>query len=85
MEFDIPCRNIYRGVTMAVDLTEKKDGGVLKEILREGEGDATPGESCTVYVHYHGTLQDGTVFDSSRDRGTEFDFQLGTGQVSLLR
>ena len=64
-----------------IDLTEKKDGGVLKEILREGEGDCTPCESSTVNVHYHGTLEDGTVFDSSKDRGEEFKFKLGTGQV----
>ncbi|XP_028967408.1 peptidyl-prolyl cis-trans isomerase FKBP4 [Galendromus occidentalis] len=64
-----------------VDLTEEKDGGVLKEVLREGEGDSSPCEGSTVYVYYHGTLEDGTVFDSSKDRGEEFKFQLGVGQV----
>lgn len=68
---------------MAVDLTETKDSGVMKEILRQGEGDASPEKSCTVYVHYHGTLPDGTVFDSSRERGTEFQFELGTGKVII--
>jgi peptidylprolyl isomerase len=32
-------------------------------------------------VHYHGTLPDGKVFDSSFERGEPIAFQLGTGQV----
>lgn len=64
-----------------IDLTPNKDGGVLKEILRDGEGEQSPSEGCTVFVHYHGTLPDGTVFDSSRERNQEFEFNLGQGQV----
>ncbi|CAH1417920.1 unnamed protein product [Lactuca virosa] len=34
-----------------------------------------------IKVHYRGKLTDGSVFDSSFERGTPFDFELGSGQV----
>lgn len=48
--------------------------------LKEGTG-ATPKKGQTVVVHYTGTLENGTKFDSSRDRGQPFSFKLGVGQV----
>ena len=35
----------------------------------------------TIRVHYTGTLDDGTVFDSSRERDQTLDFQVGAGQM----
>ena len=50
------------------------------EILKRGEG-PQPRTGQMVSVHYVGTLEDGTKFDSSRDRGEPYEFQLGAGQV----
>ncbi len=47
--------------------------GLQYEILREGDG-RRPRFNDTVTVHYHGTLPDGTVFDSSRERGQPATF-----------
>ncbi|KAI3371366.1 hypothetical protein L3Q82_023968 [Scortum barcoo] len=63
------------------DITPKKDGGVLKLVKREGTGTELPMTGDKVFVHYVGTLLDGTHFDSSRDRGEMFSFELGKGQV----
>jgi len=57
----------------------KKDGvkstesGLQYEVLASGEG-ASPSATDTVEVHYHGTLIDGSVFDSSVERGAPAKF-----------
>lgn len=56
------------------------DGGLLKKIIEEGHGDS-PKPYDEVEAHYTGTLDDGTIFDSSRKRGTTFKFTIGKGQV----
>lgn len=48
--------------------------------IAEGTG-ATPKKGQTVTVHYTGTLENGTKFDSSYDHGKPADFRLGVGAV----
>ena len=50
------------------------------EILKDGTGEGAK-SGDTVTVNYVGTLQDGTKFDSSIDRGTPFQFTLGQNRV----
>jgi len=65
----------------AEDITIEKDGGILKEIKVEGSGTETPWTGDKVFVHYVGTLTDGSKFDSSRDRGDQFSFNIGKSEV----
>ena len=51
------------------------ENGLQYEVLQEGTG-ATPTVEDQVTIHYHGTLLDGTVFDSSVDRGQPATFKL---------
>lgn len=66
-------------ITNFLDCNEeaiKTESGLVYYEMTEGEG-AQPTLSNTVEVHYHGTLMDGTVFDSSVDRGQTISFPLG--------
>lgn len=50
--------------------------GLQYEILNRGNGNIQPAATQTVICHYHGSLIDGTVFDSSISRGTPARFPL---------
>ena len=52
------------------------DSGLQYMVLQEGAGTEHPGATDRVKVHYHGTLIDGTVFDSSVERGEPIFFGL---------
>ncbi|MGL5942254.1 MAG: FKBP-type peptidyl-prolyl cis-trans isomerase [Waterburya sp.] len=56
------------------------DSGLKYIVVKEGDG-ASPQSGQNVTVHYTGTLEDGTKFDSSRDRNRPFSFKIGIGQV----
>ena len=55
------------------------ESGLQYEVLVEGKG-AKPTKDQSVEVHYHGTLIDGTVFDSSVARGETISFPV-TGVI----
>ena len=48
--------------------------GLMYQVLVDGGDGPMPGPTDTVTTHYHGTLVDGTVFDSSVDRGQPASF-----------
>jgi len=54
---------------------EVLESGVVFTSMKKGEGESPKADSM-VKVHYHGTLRDGEVFDSSVDRGTPATFPL---------
>ena len=56
------------------------DSGLQYIVIEEGTG-AEPEPGGLVQVHYTGTLEDGTKFDSSIDRGEPIEFPLGVGYV----
>ena len=58
---------------------ERTESGIVVQEITAGTG-ASPLAADTVQVHYHGTLRDGTVFDSSVDRGEPATFPL-TGVI----
>jgi peptidylprolyl isomerase len=71
-------------------LISKKSGSTGTEVttatglkyvdITEGTG-PTPAAGQLISVHYTGTLQNGTKFDSSVDRGQPYEFRIGTGAV----
>ena len=50
--------------------------GLKYQVLKQGTGKTSPKPTDTVKVHYHGTLTNGTVFDSSVQRGEPISFPL---------
>lgn len=72
--------NLERGNAYRAENAKKRgvvttESGLQIEELRAGSG-ATPKATDTVKVHYRGQLTDGTVFDSSYERGQPVSFPL---------
>ena len=59
---------------------EVSESGIRYIIEKEGTGEK-PSTGTTVTAHYTGMFLDGKVFDSSVQRGTPFELQVGVGQV----
>ena len=67
----------YRAENAEREEVTELDSGLQYEVLESGDEDAkSPEPGDTIKAHYHGTLVDGTVFDSSRDRGEPATFPL---------
>ncbi len=67
-----------------IDISENimsKTGELVVETIQEGTGDQVVESGDDIVIHYRGTLEDGTVFDSSYDRGEPFQTQIGVGEV----
>ena len=77
---EVPATIAGNNMTDNTEKTVTTDSGLKYVELKEGNG-ATPKTGQTVVVHYTGTLEDGTKFDSSRDRNSPFQFKIGVGQV----
>lgn len=75
-----PTRLIAMDTNPQDEKVETTPSGLKYVEIKEGDG-LTPKKGQRVQVHYTGTLEDGTKFDSSRDRNQPFQFQLGVGQV----
>lgn len=59
-----------------VEGVSETTSGLQYQVLQKGEGTENPTASSKVTVHYHGSLLDGTVFDSSVERGEPLSFGL---------
>ncbi|WP_047790441.1 FKBP-type peptidyl-prolyl cis-trans isomerase [Tenacibaculum mesophilum] len=68
----------FLAINKAKEGVKTTESGLQYVVLKEGEGEV-PTANSRVKVHYHGTLIDGTVFDSSIERGEPTEF--GVGQV----
>lgn len=60
----------------AVSEVRTTPSGLKYQVMKQGTGTVSPKATDTVRVHYHGTLLDGTVFDSSVERGQPATFPL---------
>ncbi len=76
---ELELANAFLEEQAGLDGAERTESGIIIQEMTVGTG-ANPAAEDTVSVHYHGTLRDGTVFDSSVDRGEPTTFPL-TGVI----
>jgi FKBP-type peptidyl-prolyl cis-trans isomerase FklB len=59
------------------DEVSTTESGLQYEVINKGDSTESPTAASTVRTHYHGTLLDGSVFDSSYERGQPAEFPVG--------
>lgn len=74
-------KNIQLGAEFLAENAQKEGiestaSGLQYEVLTKGTGTLHPTVKNKIEVHYHGTLIDGTVFDSTLERGKSISFTL---------
>jgi hypothetical protein len=67
---------IYEGPDNESLTFQETNSGLSYAVIQESDSDVSPSATDTVVVHYHGTLDDGEVFDSSYMRGEPIEFPL---------
>lgn len=72
--------SVAQNQELVENTTMQEVDGLKIDDIKPGTGVAAE-IGNTVFVHYVGTLEDGTKFDSSKDRNEPFSFTLGVGQV----
>jgi len=65
----------YLEEAAAEEGAQLSESGLVYRTVQASDG-PSPAATDTVKVHYHGTFPDGSVFDSSRDRGEPIEFSL---------
>jgi peptidylprolyl isomerase len=75
-EVNISAGNAFLKENKKVEGVIETDSGLQYLVLHRGDGEQKPSANSKVKVHYHGTLLDGTVFDSSVERGEPLSFGL---------
>lgn len=75
IELEASAASAFLAAEAAKPGATKTESGLIITHIKPGTG-ASPAATDKVRVHYHGTLRDGTVFDSSVDRGTPAEFPL---------
>lgn len=79
-EAPAPTAALTPTLTPEIDKPIRYDNGLVVQDIIVGSGKAAA-NGDTLNAHYIGTLEDGTKFDSSYDRGQPIQFVLGAGQL----
>lgn len=75
-EQNIQIAQAFLAKNKLIDGVVETDSGLQYQVLQKGDNTEHPAASTKVKVHYHGTLLDGTVFDSSVERNKPLSFGL---------